>query len=117
MPIISAKTVRAVAGLQPKNLERPAVGLAQALQALNGRGLAGSIWADHAEDLPLQYFEGDPVDGANGSVAFADLNSADDRWHRRDLLHEAGRLGYAAIDLTLPLVLVLVMHQMADKGS
>src|SRR5213076_2831826 len=49
-------------GVETEHRGAPRVGLANALDAFHGRGLAGAVGPDQAKDLALEHFEGDVVD-------------------------------------------------------
>ncbi len=49
--------------VQPQDGEPAAVGAPQSFETLDGRGLAGAVRADDAEDLVLPDVEADPVHG------------------------------------------------------
>src|SRR5262249_11445887 len=58
------------------NLSAPV--LQHAGNDLEGRGLAGSIGADQAEDLSRPYLKADVIEGLNGAVALGQLVGRDD---------------------------------------
>ena len=56
-------------GIEAQHRGAPRVGLANALDAFHGRGLAGAVGPDEPEDLALEHLEGDVVDRHGGAVA------------------------------------------------
>ena len=59
-----AELVAVATGIEPEDLDGPAVGGPEARDGLDGRGLAGAVGAEDAEDLALLDGERDAVDGA-----------------------------------------------------
>src|SRR5690606_5676940 len=64
--------------VEPQYAQRPAVRLAQALETLNGRRLAGPIRSQDAEDFALFNREGDVAHGLDVAVALGQMFNADD---------------------------------------
>src|SRR5206468_5659143 len=56
----------------------PRVGLANAFDALHGRGLASAVGPDEPEDLALEHLEGDVIDRHGGAVPLAQVGHFDD---------------------------------------
>ena len=66
----------------PKTVDRPGVRFAKALEDLDGRGLAGPVRTEHAEDLAAPDLEADSVDGLHVAVALLQVGDADDAARR-----------------------------------
>src|SRR5438309_1360786 len=63
--------LRLLANIDPGDHRPAAVGLTQALEDLDGRGLSGAVGAKDPEDLTLLHPEGDAVDGNQRAVGLA----------------------------------------------
>jgi hypothetical protein len=66
-------------GVEARHLDAAGVGLAQALDHLEGGGLAGAVGAEDAEDLAGADVEVDAGDGGEAFVAFDEAADLDDR--------------------------------------
>jgi hypothetical protein len=65
-------------GVEAGHPDPARVGDAQALDALDGGGLAGAVRAEDAEDLALLDAEGDTVDDGSAAVGLAQVADFDD---------------------------------------
>ena len=65
-------------GIEAEHADRTAVGRPDALDAFHGRGLAGSVRADQAEDLTVGDVERDVIDGHGLAIGLADGGDLDD---------------------------------------
>src|SRR5262249_39816471 len=72
-----AHFVRVYRGVAPVDREFAAGWLQQRGQHLDGRGLAGPIWAEEGEDLARRHGEGDTVDCGEVSEFFHQVFDAD----------------------------------------
>ena len=61
----------------PEHPDRPGVRETEALDALDGRGLAGSVGTEDAEDLTLVDGEAHATDGSFGAVARVEVDDLD----------------------------------------
>src|SRR5207247_3714545 len=75
--------VRVTGGIEAEHRGAPRVGLANALDAFHGRGLAGAVGPDESKDLALEHLEGDVVDRHSGAVQLAQVGHLDDPPRRR----------------------------------
>ncbi len=86
MPTRSATCRESPAGFSPSSRADSPVGLAQALDAFDSGRLAGTVWSDHAKDLTLAHFEGNPVDGDDVPVGLPQVANLYDRRQSRGAL-------------------------------
>ncbi len=63
--------VRLMPRVQPEDGDSPRIRTAKSFQALDGRCLAGPVWADHPKNLARTDIEGHSVDGDDSAVNFA----------------------------------------------
>ena len=73
-----SQAITILLGIEPEDADRPAVGLAQAGDRLDGRRLAGAVRAEDAEDLALLDGERHAVDGRVRAVVLGELGDFDD---------------------------------------
>src|SRR5690606_35372666 len=78
-------------GVQPQHRDLAAVGAAESLQALDGRGLARPVGAEQREDADAGHCEGQPVDDGRAVVGLAQVADADGGGHRLPLSRPRGR--------------------------
>jgi hypothetical protein len=96
--------IRVAADVDPEDADFAAIGLAQSLEDLDGRGLARPVRPEESEDLALRDVEVDAVDGLHVAVSLGEATDADDGFGRGRDGHGCGRTGqsffrrYAAIE-------------------
>ncbi len=67
------QAITIVLGIKPQDADRAAIGLAQAGDRLDGRGLAGAIRAEDAEDLALFHGERNAIHGRLAAVVLGEV--------------------------------------------
>ena len=75
---------RSLSQVGPQHLHRPGVGGVQALEDLDGRGLAGAVGAEQTEALAGAHLEVDPIDGDQGPVALDETAAAESGRHEAE---------------------------------